>query len=734
MYSKIKRFSLLLLCGQFLLSCSVPPPKPSKSAMELANEHLETESPMAEEVINDNAANNSGAIPTLTPEKNKPLKQINQVGKVPKVRALTEDSPEIDLPPGNNLQFTFEQMELRQLIQTLADMLGIHFVYDTAIGGERITIRTAEGKSLQREDLWPLLQLILQDAGIIMQKKGGVYHLKKIGQGLPGTIGMPSRRLERSEAPEILQITPLTYISADSAVAAITPLVQPQGRVLTLSNLNILGIITTPQRLERVNRLLEVIDTNPFVHRGMRLFRLSNAKATEVQAELDQIMQAISGNVPAYQVIALERINSVLVIAPPGGRFREVELWVEILDEERNESLEQVFIYRVKNLEATELAATLTDVFKQEDRDEELPAEQETPEEEPRFQVIDGEITFDEQPEQAPPATTKPTGNIPISAELDVTIVADEKTNSLLVRSSARDYRQLLETIRVLDRVPQEVMVNVVIAEVTLTETTKYGIDWTALINKSSVDNEGNTQQSYIGTKFGVGREAGVVLEYFSGDVTSILNLVDSEGNVTLLSRPSILVRNNEEATINVGSNEPIITQMNSNAFNPNTAAGYVSNQVQYRDTGITLKVTPRINDDGIINMKLYQEVSQLGDERTEQRLQSFLQRKIETSVVVRDGSAIIIGGLIENRGNYSNSGIPGLRKIPGISGFFSSTSEVDVRTELVLIIVPRIVNPEINNNPLLQNFRQKMKLINQLFRESDYLPIFSENEQSPEN
>jgi general secretion pathway protein D len=177
-------------------------------------------------------------------------------------------------------------------------------------------------------------------------------------------------------------------------------------------------------------------------------------------------------------------------------------------------------------------------------------------------------------------------------------------------------------------------------------------------------------------------------------------------------------VRNNEEASINVGTNEPVITRTNSSTSNINTA-GYISNEVQYRDTGIILKVTPRINDDGIINMKVSQEVSQIDTSRGEQQYPAFSQRKIETDVVIRDATAIVIGGLIQDNDNYGNSGLPILRKTK-LKALFSSTTDESTRTELVLIIVPQIVNPELNNDPILRQFQSQMNLVDSLFIEND--------------
>ena len=681
---------ILLLCTSILISCSNKPIKetPLVSAKQLIENELQSDK------VNKPLLDPS--IVELPQSKSTPLKKVNKEGKLPKITPITAQTSSgiatLNLDDDTPIQLDFEQVSLREILQIIGDALEITMIIDSTIG-DKVTLRTSDEKPLTKKDLWPLLQLLLNDAGVVMEKRGSIFHLKKIDSHLPGTIGFPQKTLTNSDSPEVMQITPLRYITSEAAPAIINPLIQPQGRIISLPMLNVIGIVTTPQRLVRINKLLKIIDADPFLHRGMRLFRLINSKATDVQAELEKILKAVSGNTDStYQVIALERINAVLVIAPPNSGFGEVALWVGILDERSEESGEQIFIYKVKNLEAEKLASTLTSVFKIENKKDAEDIEKQKHNE-----------SQDEDKKSEPLPVIG--GEIAVSAELKVTIVADESTNSLLIRANPRDYRQLLETIYALDQVPKEVMVNVVIAEVTLTKANKFGIDWQYIFdsNADKVKFSGNAIDSF----------SGLVFNRTIGNLTGLLNLISSTNDISILSRPSLLVRNNEEASINIGANEPFLGSIESSSLTNN---GYRTQSVQYKDTGITVKVTPRINDNGIINLEIFQELSQLGPDRTEQKLQSFIQRKIETSVVVRDGSAIIIGGMLETRTANNKQGLPGLMNIPILgSSIFSSSDKEIIRTELVLIIVPQIVNPEDDNRPIIRDFRQRMKLVSSL-------------------
>jgi general secretion pathway protein D len=707
MYSNLeKQILIVLLCGSILFACTArpqqPQQKPTVSAEELAMSEVGTmptvvaQTPVAQPIIAE--------LPTSQPES---LLNINQEGQLPIVTTITERNmnlPRMDLSDDDPINLDFEDVALRQVLQIIADALGIGIIIDPKIT-EKVTVRTPTDKALKKKDLWPLLQMLLRDSEIAMEKKGNVYYVKKTKpESLPDTVGMIPETLTGTSFEEVMQVTPLRYIAADSVKTVIEPLLKPKGRIVSLPGLNFIGIVTTPERLKRINKLIKVIDADPFLHRGMRLFRLINAKATEVQAELDKILKAMSGDTKStYQVIALERVNALLVVAPPRGSFTKVAAWVKILDERTPDNTPQLFVYKVKNLEAKKLQTTLSNAFKITDKkaaDEKLQRELREQQQNPT------NVT-------TPPLAPIGHGLVPVSADLNVTIVADEATNSLLIRATPREYRQLLETIAVLDQIPKEVLINVVIAEVSLSQVNKFGIDWQLLFGKARGDTD-STQRSEIATKFGTGSSSGLVLQYFTGSITSILNIISTNNTTRILSRPSLLVRNNEEASINVGANEPYLGDLSA------ATVGVAQTQsVQYKDIGITVKVTPRINDDGIINMKIFQELSQLGDLRTEKQLQSFIQRKIETHVVVRNRSAIIIGGLIETVKKDNKQSIPGLRDIPVIGDkVFNTTDLDDKRTELVLIIVPQIVDPSADNSPIVQNFKRQMKLVSDLLNQ----------------
>ncbi|MEM7020437.1 MAG: hypothetical protein AAF512_24240 [Pseudomonadota bacterium] len=244
----MKKTLLVLTAGAFLSACSNLSDKQADD-----KELLLPGSDALEKGIPD--------IPTLPAlVSTKEPENINSSGSLPRIDRYQPTPPKLKAVPANEdiVILDYEQADLREIIDLIGEELGLSMVMDTSIGG-KVTMRTAPNNPLKRADLWPMLQLLLINENISMEKKGKVYHLKKAPNSLPLELGGPSKALLASDAAEVLQITPLRYISLESGLAALKPLVEPHGRVLSLPTLNIVGIISPPNRLHRINKLLSLI-------------------------------------------------------------------------------------------------------------------------------------------------------------------------------------------------------------------------------------------------------------------------------------------------------------------------------------------------------------------------------------------------------------------------------------------------------------------------------------------
>ncbi len=632
------------------------------------------------------------------------IDQINRDGRRMTTPGLGDSGPAPVTFDGENIiELNYEQVDLRVVLEELANALDITILIDPTIDN-KISIRTAAERPLALEDVWPLIRMLSRDAGVLIEKVGNVYNARKVQRNLPTQIVTPET-LGSSSAALLMQVTPLTYVSAEAAIQVVTPILGSSDNIRQLTASNTLIITATEFELDRINQLLSLVDADPFVNQGIQLFQLGNANAVEIAIELTEILTLIEGTNPAYQVKGIERINAILVTAPAGRGFNEIQRWVQILDAESQEQAEQLFYYQVRNLNAVELARTLTQVF-ETDRDDENAVV--TP-------ILQSRQLSLGQVESAQPAEVDINANSSaVAADLMVKIVSDEATNSLLIRSTARDYRQLLTTINRLDTVPLQVMINAVIAQVTLTDGNEFGVDWSRIAANSAVD-EISTSTA---TNFAPSDAGGLLFSksFINGAarIDATLAAISSNNDVRLLARPTITVANNQEGEIIIGSDVPVEQGQNVGAN------GTVTSSIQYRDTGIKLSITPQINNDGIVNLVISQELSSVDSGGAGVNGNPiFNNQEITTTVVVRDGENIVLGGLIQTDDEDLNTGVPGLNRIPLVGGLFSYQQRQTRKQELFIVLRPEIINLNSETRVQYSEILSRFEIISQVLDEA---------------
>ena len=631
------------------------------------------------------------------------IDEINRNGSALESAGLRETAPTpVTAPADDVVELNYEQADLRIVLEELADAVDATIIIDPTIA-DKISIRTSANRPLSQADIWPLMRLLTRQAGVTLERVGDVYYARKSESNLPQEIVFPGAAGVSASA---MQITPLTYISVDSAVAILQPLVEPDGRIARITNSNNLAISGTSSQLGRINELLAIVDTDPFQNQGLRVYPLSNVGALEMAEELQEVLTMIEGENPAYQVLGLERINALLVTAPAVRGFDEIGRWVRLLDADQQEQAEHLFNYRVKNLMATELAETLANVFDLDEDEAAIERNQREPAQTVDIINPDGQTVT---------RTITPGQPASVSANLKVTIVADEATNSLLVRANPRDYRQLLTTINQLDQVPLQVMINAVIAQITLTEETRFGVDWSRVADNAAVDPISTT----IGTSFLPDGGLGGLMftkSFLDGAarVEATLEAIATNNDVRLLARPSLTVSNNMEGEIRIGSQVPILGETRTTESGDN----FISS-VQYRDTGIELAITPRINDDGVVNLTITQNLSSLAEGLGVRDNPIFQNQEITTTVVVRNGENIVLGGLIQSNNGDLNTGVPFLNRVPVLGRLFSYQQDTTERQELFIVLRPEVVNLNQVGNAQYAEILQRFELMGELIRDA---------------
>jgi general secretion pathway protein D len=322
-----------------------------------------------------------------------------------------------------------------------------------------------------------------------------------------------------------------------------------------------------------------------------------------------------------------------------------------------------------------------------------------------------GEEEYAEGNRNSPPATrgADPSDNgISISEQSDIRIIADEVNNALVIMGTSREYEMVESAIKELDILPKQVLIEATIFEIGLTGDLNLGVEW---FLKNGGLGEGKTGQGQLNLgSDGISAAApGFSYSIIDGatDVRFVINALESETNVQVLSSPSIMVLDNKKATINVGDEIPVPTRQSNSNIDP---AAPTVNEIQYRNTGILLEVSPRINAGGLVTLEVNQEVSDAVTTETSGIDAPTIQlRTIQSTVAIQSGQSVILGGLIRNQREDSVSGLPFFSRLPGIGRLFSQTANSDRRTELLVVLTPYVIANPSQALAITEEYRAKL-------------------------
>ena len=290
-------------------------------------------------------------------------------------------------------------------------------------------------------------------------------------------------------------------------------------------------------------------------------------------------------------------------------------------------------------------------------------------------------------------------------------IVADPNNNTLIVMAKPQDYRDIEAVIKQLDIMPLQVLIDATILEVQLSGALQYGLQWYFSHDLSSTVGSAG----FLGTTLSATAAAAggftYIIQNSAKNLQIQLDALASSGKSKVLSSPSLMVLNNQKASIKVGNQVPILTGQALNTSGNSNLLGTQS--IQYKDIGVKLQVRPRVNAGGLVSMELAQAVDDEvnGGSPSPSGIQSptFTQRTIESQVAVRSGETLVLGGLIKEGTNYTKAGIPLLSELPWLGSLFGSTVQSTVRDELVVLLTPRVVENSISSRQITNEYRRRL-------------------------
>ena len=610
------------------------------------------------------------------------------------------------VPGAGDVTFNWENVPLQEVIKAiLGDLLQENYVIAPGVQGS-VTFSTS--KPINAAQARSVLEMLLSWNNAALVYKDGRYTVLPTAQALPGNLTPRVGPASTARGYEV-RVVPLQFIAPTEMDKLLKPYAKP-GAVISADNARSMIVLAgTASELQSYIDTIETFDVNWIKGMSIGIYPLERVEVKDVVPELEKIFGE-GGPTPLagmFRFLPIERMNAVLVITPQEQYLREAETWIGRLDRGGSDAGSQLFVYYVKNVKAADLADKLTEVFSSSTQRSSVQTSAPVGAVVPGVESVEISTTDTTPPAdrpstppltpEAPKAPLSQTGEgIAIVDSDNIRISAIEESNALMVRATPGEYDAILKAIKRLDIVPLQVHIEAKILSVTLTNNLSLGVEWyfenaTAPGRTPSLISQRPTRNTWDSFAGAVTGAQGLSWVFLNESAEALLNTLQSEGDAKVLSAPSLVVLNNKEASINVGTQLPVVSSF-INTGNTGTDGAVGQSYVQFRDTGITLKVTPRVNPGGLVYMEITQEDSAPVPGSEVAGNVAVDQRQINTEIAVQSGQTVLLGGLIKEENSTSQNGIPFLSKIPIIGNLFGTTSKQHSRSELIVLITPTVI------------------------------------------
>jgi general secretion pathway protein D len=651
------------------------------------------------------------------------------------------------VPPAQRGRFVvlnFDNADIETVIQAASEIVGFNYVLAPDVRG-KVTVQTS-GRIAQ-EEVFGVLLAILEVQGFTAVKSGNLYKIVRIEgareRAVPTIVG-PTADPNRTTDEIITQIVPIKYSSVADLSALLRPLISTRGTLIAHRETNVLIITDAASNVTRLLDIIRLVDVQ-VAQEELQIIPISYADAGELATILTQLFASgrvrfatpgappapapaqpgvpvppaapgqASGSAERAPLIIPERRSNSLIVHAKKHEVETIKRLVSQLDVNIYGG-RRVFIYYAENAKSKDLAATLNAIYGARDSGSSTTTTSSSSTTPPRTGAPPPPAPYGPAPGLIPGAASSPE----ILAEGQVRFIADEVTNAVIVTTFPRSWTEIENTIKQLDRMPRQVLIEVLVAEITLTDDIRLGIDWAVRAGRFNIVNT-NTgapglpttpsppDSSTMFLPVGVGGPARILGPFGQGlsaftfgtdQFIAMLNALSNENKVNIVSNPHILTSENKKAVINVSTSVPIVTSQTTGQVaaatttttSTTTTAG-LNQTVEYRDAGVILTVTPRIGEQGTVALDVKQEANQIGSPVPPTNSPSFTKREAETSVVLLNNQTLVLGGLIQDKLTTTDRGIPILKDIPLIGYAFKFTERIIDKTELLLLITPRVVS-----------------------------------------
>jgi general secretion pathway protein D len=645
-------------------------------------------------------------------------------------------APAVQTPSGE-IALSFENAEIKDVVAiVLGDTLGFPYSVAPDVQG-----RISVSSTVTRGRVVQLLGgLIAQQGGALVWSDGAFQVVPRararsvggavVGQAEPGGA--------------TVRVIPLRYVSADGLMQTLAGFADG-GAVLGVDSArNAVIVEGSPEAVERLARTVDIFDVEWLAATSFVMVEARHSKPADLVRDLEATFRTAQGQSgTSLRFVPIDRLGAVIAVAQSPDQLREARAWIERLDQPASGE-PRPYVYRVRHGRAEDMARLLRDLLDQ--RREGGTAEAGAIA--PRFQSAelqsststnpqssDTAATQSARPSQsqtsaaaAIPTTTQGTetsgANASVLTETPaqrsapvvayggrVRIVADRAANTLAILATPFDYDRLLPTLEKLDVQPRQVMIEAMVAEVTLSDELRYGVEW--FLRNRLGDGYRGTAALDLGPLGIAAQQTGFsyILRNSTGEVRAVIDALAGASRLSVLATPNLMVNNLERALIQVGDQVPVITR--SETVVVDQSSDRVINSVEYRNTGIILEVIPSIGADDQLTLQFRQEVSQVAPNKVSSVDSPIFSRRLLTSsVTIRSGQPLFVGGLIRDDGTTQRSGIPLLQDIPMLGNAFRTNNTTSSRTELVVMLVPTILDRPDDARALQNDLRSRLRLL----------------------
>jgi len=589
----------------------------------------------------------------------------------------------------------FNDVEIRQVIETVSEVTGRNFLVDDRVQGKVTVIGP---KSLTAAEIYQVFLSILQVKGFALVPSGKINKIVPAANISSYGIQMKVGRAEGVYGTDayITQVIPVQYTEAEALKNLLAPLIPKTDSITAYPPTNLLIVTTTESLLNRVSQVIAMVDV-PGAREEVRIIQISYAPVQDLAAKITQVIQSQAGvSAPARKpargqqpasvaapsttrIIADERTNSLIAIGDSQSLDRIEEL-VAKLDVSVPEGAGKIHVYYLQHADANELSSVLSGIPLAET----LPQSVGAP-------AAAGAKAAPRAPARLP------------NTKSDISIVADTATNALVITATAEEYEALKAVIAKLDIPREQVLVEVLIAEVSFTKTLELGVEW-----RVAEDFNGEVL-GIAGSGFGELDQTvaslpalpnnGLVVGAIGNELTfngvsmpnmgALIRALKTDSDVNILSTPTIVTTDNREAEIVVGQTVPFQT---SQKFDSNNQPIYT---FDYRDVGITVRLTPQINSNKYVKLDIFSKLEALVANAigTQELAPTTLKRQANTTVVVKDNHTIVIGGMIRDDKIVNVSRVPILGSLPLIGPLFRSQTSRSEKVNLLIFLTPHVIS-----------------------------------------